>query len=152
MADATDWVYVFGYAGAIGLILLGLFALVVYRNLIRMILGLTLLEGGVNLFLIVTGYRPGGVAPILLDGKVAGPMVDPVPQALVLTAIVIGVGVQALALALAIKAYQAYNTLDTRELAERLAEASGTRVIDGIPVQLPPPHPSQPQLGKEPAP
>ncbi len=130
----TTWIYVLSYAGAMGLILLGIFAMVTYRHLIRVILGLMLLEAGVNLFLITIGYRVNAVAPILVEGQSAVGMVDPIPQALVLTAIVIGVGVQALALALVIKTYKAYGTLDTKELAVRIAEKSGIQIIDGIQV------------------
>jgi len=133
--EETAWIYIFSYCGAIGLILLGIFAMVMYRHLIRIIFGLILLEAGVNLFLITVGYRPNAVAPILVEGQVpAAAMVDPIPQALVLTAIVIGVGVQALALALVVKTYKAYGTLDTKVLAEKIAQESGTHIIDGIPV------------------
>ncbi|OAD23449.1 NADH-ubiquinone oxidoreductase, chain 4L [Candidatus Thiomargarita nelsonii] len=131
--EETAWIYIFSYCGAIGLILLGIFAMVMYRHLIRIIFGLILLEAGVNLFLITVGYRPNAVAPILVEGQVPA-MVDPIPQALVLTAIVIGVGVQALALALVVKTYKAYGTLDTKVLAEKIAQESGTHIIDGIPV------------------
>jgi len=133
--EETAWIYIFSYCGAIGLILLGVFAMVMYRHLIRIIFGLILLEAGVNLFLITVGYRPNAVAPILVEGQIpAAAMVDPIPQALVLTAIVIGVGVQALALALVVKTYKAYGTLDTKVLAQKIAQESGTHIIDGIPV------------------
>ena len=46
-------------------------------------------------------------------------MVDPIPQVLVLTAIVVGVGVQALAVSVLVKVYRAYGTLDVRELKVR---------------------------------
>jgi multisubunit Na+/H+ antiporter MnhC subunit len=108
------------YAGAIGLILLGVFAMVAFRHLIRMLLGLALLEAGVNLFLVAVGYRPESAAPILTGG-VPGSMVDPIPQALVLTAIVIGVGVLAVGLALVLRVHRAYRTLDTSELARAIA-------------------------------
>jgi multicomponent Na+:H+ antiporter subunit C len=137
MPHSGEWVQIFAYLGAASLILLGMFALVYYRNLIRVILGISLLDGGINLFIITIGYKPGGVAPILINGVApAGVMVDPVPQALVLTAIVIGVGVQALALALAIQAHRSSGTLDTQELARRIAEENGTRVVDGIPASM----------------
>lgn len=139
-AEHIPWFYYIMYSGSLGLIILGLLAVVMSRHIIRIILGLGLLDGGVNLLLIIVGYSAHGVAPILVDGKLpVGAMVDPIPQALVLTAIVIGVSVQALALALGIKAYQTYHTLDTQELAQRLAEQSGTQIIDGSPVHLPPP-------------
>ncbi len=138
--EETAWIYLLSYSGALGLILLGIIGMVISRHMIRIILGLMLLEAGVNLFLITIGYRANGVAPILVDGQVpAATMVDPIPQALVLTAIVIGVGVQALALALVVKTYKAYGTLDTQELAEKIAQESGTHIVDGIPVSLPVP-------------
>jgi len=137
--EETAWIYLLSYSGALGLILLGIIGMVISRHMIRIILGLMLLEAGVNLFLITIGYRANGVAPILVDGQIPATMVDPIPQALVLTAIVIGVGVQALALALVVKTYKAYGTLDTQELAEKIAQESGTRIVDGIPVSLPVP-------------
>jgi multicomponent Na+:H+ antiporter subunit C len=135
--EESALLYILSYTGAIGLILLGIAAMVMCRHLIRIIFGLILLESGVNLFLITVGYRANAVAPILVDGKIPeAAMVDPIPQALVLTAIVIGVAVQALALALVIKTYKAYRTLDTQELAQKLAQETGTRIVDGTPVYL----------------
>jgi multisubunit Na+/H+ antiporter MnhC subunit len=105
------------YAGAGGLILIGLFAMIAARHVLRMIIGLVLVESGVNLLLITIGYKAGAVAPIITDASANRPMVDPLPQALVLTAIVIGAGVLALALALMIRASELCGTLDVRELA-----------------------------------
>jgi multicomponent Na+:H+ antiporter subunit C len=142
-AEQIPWFYYIMYSGSLGLMMLGMLAVVMSQHIVRIILGLGLLDGGINLLLIIIGYSANGVAPILVEGKLpAGNMVDPIPQALVLTAIVIGVSVQALALALGIKAYQAYNTFDTQELAQRIAEQSGTQIIDGSPVHLPPPQPT----------
>jgi multicomponent Na+:H+ antiporter subunit C len=138
--EEAAWLTILSYTGAISLILLGLFAMVIFRHLIRIIFGLILLEAGVNLFLITIGYRANAVAPILVEGSLSEvAMVDPIPQALVLTAIVIGVSVQALALALVVKTYKAYKTLDTQELAQRLAQETGTRIVDDTPVYLPAP-------------
>lgn len=137
MTEETALIYLISYIGAIGLIILGIFAIVTFRHLIRIIFGLMLLESGVNLFLITIAYRGEAVAPILVNGELpTAAMVDPIPQALVLTAIVIGVGVQALALALVIKTYKAYGTLDTQILAQQLAEETGTKLIDGIPAPV----------------
>ncbi len=128
--DNVTWIPIFAYLGAIGLLTLGIFAMVFYHDLIRMVLGLLLLESGVNLFLVTVGYRPYADAPILVDPALTNlhtiGMVDPVPQALVLTAIVIGVGVQALALALIIKIYRAFGTLDVRQIAKKIAAVPET--------------------------
>lgn len=115
------------YAGAICLVLLGLYGMVVPRNLVRMVLGLVLLESGVNLFLVAAGFRADAAAPILMApfATAPAPLVDPVPQALVLTAIVIGVGVLALALALAVRVKEAYGTLDAHAVANRMARDTG---------------------------
>ena len=86
----------------------------------RLVLALGLAESGGNLLLVLAGYRWDSVAPILTGEAVTRPMVDPVPQALVLTSIVIGVGVQALAVALMIRIKEAYGTLDIRELKARV--------------------------------
>ena len=108
------------YIGAFGLIFIGLYIILVKRNLIKVIIGLSILDTGVNLFLISIGYINRGTAPIFsrLDMETSK-MVDPVPQALVLTAIVIGVAVLALALSLAIRLYQHYGTLDLRKVREQ---------------------------------
>ena len=109
------------YLGAVGLILLGVYAVVIKRHLIRVLLGLTLLEAGVNLFLVAVGFRPDAAAPIL-SGAAGEAMVDPIPQALILTAIVIGVAVLALGLALCLRVYRAYGTLNMRSVARRVNE------------------------------
>ncbi len=135
MLEENAWVYILSYLASLSLIMLGIFGMVVYHHLIRMIFGLLILEAGVNLFLLTTGFRPEADAPILTGATNASAMVDPIPQALVLTAIVIGVGVLALALALVVRVYQTQGTLDTRELARRLAREAGTGLVDDIPVR-----------------
>jgi len=108
------------YIGAFGLIFIGLFIILVKRNLIKVFIGLSILDTGVNLFLISVGYISKGTAPIFSKpGIETGRMVDPVPQALVLTAIVIGVAVLALALSLAIRLYRHYGTLNLRKIKEQ---------------------------------
>jgi len=107
-------------AGGVGLVAIGAVGLAVSRHLLRLVLALGIAESGGNLLLVLAGYRWDAVAPILTGEAVTRPMVDPVPQALVLTSIVIGVGVQALAVALMIRIKEAYGTLDIRELKARV--------------------------------
>jgi len=108
------------YIGAFGLIFIGLFTMLVKANLIKVILGLSILETGVNLFLVAVGYISKGTAPIFSSPAVENkPLVDPVPQALVLTAIVIGVAVLALALSLAVRLHHHYGVLDLRKIKEQ---------------------------------
>ena len=108
------------YIAAAGLVLIGLYAMIFKRNLIKMVIGITLIESGVNLFLITLGYREGSIAPIYTSSP-GGVMALPVPQALTLTSIVIGVAVLALMLSLIIHIYRHYGTLDVRKM-RRLKE------------------------------
>jgi multicomponent Na+:H+ antiporter subunit C len=102
---------------AILLFLIGLYGILVKRNLIKIIIGLMIVEYAVNLFFALVGYRSGGMAPIV--SKVLGDQtifVDPLPQALVLTAIVIGLGTTALLVSFAVRIYEKYNTFDIRKI------------------------------------
>lgn len=107
------------YIGAIGLIAIGIAGVLLSHHLFRIVLALSIAEAGANLLLVLTGFRWHAAAPIV-EGAAPASMVDPVPQAMVLTAIVIGAGVQALALAMAVRLRQAYGTLDIREIRTRM--------------------------------
>jgi multisubunit Na+/H+ antiporter MnhC subunit len=104
------------------LILIGLYGALRNRNILRMIVAFTIANTGVNLVLVSVGYMRGRTAPILNDAvpvaEAAARIIDPVPQALVLTAIVIGVGITALMLAYAYKLYQAKGSLDIAKHTE----------------------------------
>ena len=90
-------------AGAL-LIIIGLWGLLTRRNLIKMILGFSIMDTGTHLLIVGLGYREGATAPILDSFVSEGTsFVDPVPSALVLTAIVIGLAVTALMLAYAVR-------------------------------------------------
>ena len=117
MSSAVGLVF---FIGAIGLSAIGIAGLVLSNHLFRMVLALAIAEAGGNLLLVLAGYRWDAVAPIVVGSAATQPMVDPVPQAMVLTAIVIGVGVQALALTLAIRIRQRYGTLDMQEARRRM--------------------------------
>ena len=108
------------YAMCIMLILIGLYGVVVKKNVVKIVISLAIMEYGVNLLLILIGYRIKGVAPIMDRGTslsqfVAG-AVDPLPQALVLTSIVISLGVLALMVAICIRLYERYGTFDITEM------------------------------------
>ena len=105
-------------AGA--LIIVGLFAAILIDNLIKKIVGLSFIEEGVNLFIICLGYKEGGVVPIFLPGMdsnwFALNSAYPLPQALVLTSIVIGASTLAVVLALAMVLYKKYGSLSTSKI------------------------------------
>jgi multicomponent Na+:H+ antiporter subunit C len=108
------------YALCLMLFMVGLYGVMVKRNLIKIIISLVILESAVNVFLVMVGYRRGGIAPILDKTMEAGAFVrttvDPLPQALVLTAIVIGLGVTAMTIAIAMRLYERYGTYDVKEI------------------------------------
>ena len=102
------------------LFMVGLYGVLVKKNIIKIVIGLIIMDYAVNLFLILLGYREGGVAPIITEGTAAAEFVkrsvDPLPQALVLTAIVIGLGVIALMVAICIRLYERYGTFDITKM------------------------------------
>lgn len=82
----------------------------------KIIIGLGILEYAVNLFFVLAGYRYAGRAPILEPNQMIENIVDPLPQALVLTAIVIGLASTALIVAVAIRIYDRYETFDITKI------------------------------------
>ncbi len=88
------------------------------RNLVKIILGLGLLSNGANLLIFTSGGLRAGLPPIIghNDKTLSAAAADPLPQALILTAIVITFGVQAFALVLVYKAYQAVGSDDPDDM------------------------------------
>ena len=102
------------------IISIGIYAMLYKRNLIKIVIGLDLIESGVNLFLVSLGYKNGGIAPIYTNAPNTN-MVLPTPQALTLTSIVIGVATTAMLLSFCMVIYKNYGTLDSRKI-RRLRE------------------------------
>ncbi|MFD1327213.1 sodium:proton antiporter [Mycoplana ramosa] len=110
-------------ATGFALVLLGFWGLLRHRNILRIIIGFSLVDTGMHIVLVATGYITGGTAPIidaaLGRSEAATRAVDPIPSALVVTAIVIGFSVSAVMLAFAIRLYETRKTL----LIDALTEA-----------------------------
>ncbi len=105
------------YGLTLVLFFIGLYGILFKKNLIKIAIGLCILEYAMNLLFALVGYRKGGVAPIVTSQEGASSFfVDPLPQALVLTAIVIGLGTTALLLAFAVRMYRHYQTFDVEEM------------------------------------
>jgi multisubunit Na+/H+ antiporter MnhC subunit len=105
-----------GISIGIVVVLVGIYGILTKRNIIKMIMSVYVMNSGVILLFVSIGYIAGGQAAILEDSNKL--MVDPLPQAVMLTTLVIGLGITALALALAIKVYDEYRTLNTKKLLE----------------------------------
>jgi len=115
------------YALCFFLFMIGLYCATVKKNLVKIVIGLAVMEYAVNLFLIMLGYRTDGTAPILdktyieagtnkIVANFINTSVDPLPQALVLTAIVISLGSLALIISICIRIYGKYGTFDITEI------------------------------------
>jgi len=98
------------------LLAIGIWCLLVKKNLVKKIIGLGIVEYAINLFFILLGYRFDAQAPIIAKDSNSMIMVDPLPQALILTSIVIGLGTTALMVALAVRIYEKYGTFDISEI------------------------------------
>lgn len=93
----------------------GVIIAIVSKNIIKMILGFVVAETGVNVLIIATGFVYNGIAPILnqvQQQNASSVSVDPLPQALVLTSIVIGIATTALFMFYALRYYRKHGTLD----------------------------------------
>ncbi len=107
------------YIIAMFLVLVGSYALLARENLIKKVIGLGIVSNGIHLFAISLGYRAGGVAPILQDlgfTHFIRHAVDPLPQALVLTSIVINLSITAVALSLVVQAYRKTDNIEAKDL------------------------------------
>ncbi len=115
----------YALAALAGLFLTAAMYLLLARSLIRMLLGLLLLGNGINLVILVAGRLSRLVPPIVLgdDTAPAAAAANPLPQALILTAIVIGFALFAFLLVLAWRAYQGLEADDTDHM--RVAEPPG---------------------------
>jgi len=96
----------------------GLYCVLRKRNIIKIIVGIIIAEYAVNLFFILVAYRQEGRSPIYSSTEQIVNMVDALPQAVVLTAIVIGLATTALLVALAMRIYEKYGTFDITKIRE----------------------------------
>jgi multicomponent Na+:H+ antiporter subunit C len=112
---ASHYVYWLLFA----VMLIGLYIVISHGNLTKKLIGLTLFQVGVFLFFISLGKVDGGSAPII------SPEIEvyshPLPQVLILTAIVVGVATLSVGLALVVRIFEAYGTVEEEEMVEEEA-------------------------------
>ncbi len=111
----------FAYAVAAWLFIIGLYGVIRSRNLIHLVLCVSVIQSSSYVLLLAIGYRVGRVAPIFADIPANTLAVDPIVQALMLTDIVVEITVMALLLSLAVQIYKRHGTLDP----DRLSKISG---------------------------
>ncbi|MBI4982346.1 MAG: NADH-quinone oxidoreductase subunit K [Candidatus Omnitrophica bacterium] len=95
---------------------IGLYCVLRKRNIIKIIVGIGIIEYAVNLFIILVGYRQNGRAPILAHDQEILNMVDPLPQAMVLTTIIVGLALMVILVALALRIYEKHGTFDITKI------------------------------------
>lgn len=104
------------------LLIIGLYGMLTQKNLIKIVIGFSIVDTGTHIIIVSIGYLRGKTAPIIdsaVDIKNAvASVVDPIPSALVLTAIVIGLAVTALMLSFVIKLYQKNKSLSIDDYQE----------------------------------
>jgi len=92
---------------------IGFTTLLLDKNMIKKIIGFSMMDAGMYLFLAAKGFIEGRVAPIVVDGvQSVEAYINPIPAGLVLTGIVVSVSVTALMLSLTVRLYRRYHTLD----------------------------------------
>ena len=96
--------------------LVGLYCVVRKRNLIKIIIGIGIMEYAVNLFFVLAGYSEGARSPIFATDQVIKKMVDPMSQVIVSTVIVIGLSLTLILIAIAIRIYEKYGTFDITKI------------------------------------
>src|SRR5262245_60508390 len=104
------------------LILCGIWGMLTHGNILRIIIGLSLIGTGTHIVIVAIGYVSKGTAPIIDStlslSEAPSRAVDPIPSALVVTAIVIGLAVTAIMLAYAIRLYESKRTLSIDAFTE----------------------------------
>lgn len=117
---------VVNYVAAAVLFCLGLFTVLGRRHLVKIVMGLSLMEAATYLLLVSMAYRRGATAPVLAGRRsgqsqaalVRGPVADPVLQNFCITAIVIGVAVTAVFLTIVVRTAQHYRSADAADVRE----------------------------------
>lgn len=122
----------YNYWGYVILMMIGLYAMIVKKNLVKKIIGMSILQTAIIFFYVSIGAKRGATIPIIKHGTHGGAhsvqavdYINPLPHVLMLTAIVVAVATLGVALALVIKVYRHYDTLEEDEIDERLKNQTG---------------------------
>jgi len=122
----------YNYLAYISLMCIGIYAMMVKRNLVKKIIGMSIFQTAVILFYISIGAKRGATIPIIMHDQghgaaghaiKAADYINPLPHVLMLTAIVVAVATLGVALALAIRIYNHYATLEEDEILEKIRES-----------------------------
>ena len=124
----------YNYLIYITLMMIGLYAMIAKKNLVKKIVGMNIFQTAIILFYVSIGAKKGATIPIIQHGHGEGTdvigasvikaaeYINPLPHVLMLTAIVVAVATLGVALALAIKVYNRYETLEEDEILAQIRE------------------------------
>jgi multicomponent Na+:H+ antiporter subunit C len=113
----------FAYWMCFLLMCIGLFGILTKKNLLKKVIGLTIFQAAIILFFIILAYRDHSTVPIYAKEQALNdPLgyINPLPHALMLTAIVVGVATVGVALSLLLRVYEAFGTIDEPTLWKEL--------------------------------
>lgn len=105
------------------LMTIGLFGIVLKRNLIKKVIGMSIFQVAIILFFVASASKWGATVPVLdpkLGAADTAKYINPLPHCLMLTAIVVGVATSGVAFALIISIWRRFKTLDETELLEKM--------------------------------
>ncbi len=117
----------FNYYVYIALMMVGFYAMMAKKNLVKKLVGINIFQWSIILFFVSLGSKPNVAVPIVVGGHghehvvvKASQIVNPLPHVLMLTAIVVGVATTGVALALLLRIYKTYGTVDETEVLKKL--------------------------------
>ena len=99
-------------------LMVGLYTVIAKINLVKKLIGLSIFQSAVFLMYITMDKVEGGTAPIIQKGMENQIYSNPLPQVLILTAIVVGVSTLALGLAIVVRIFEAYGTIEEDEILD----------------------------------
>ncbi|MEM9291220.1 MAG: cation:proton antiporter subunit C [Acidobacteriota bacterium] len=115
--SGRDW---FGdlwvYWAVVVLMMIGLYTVIASSHLLKKLIGLSIFQTAVILFFVAMAKVEGGTAPILWEGNPEVLYSNPLPHALMLTAIVVSVATTAVGLALVVRLHESYGTLEEDDI------------------------------------
>jgi len=122
-----DIIAKYNYWAVVILLMIGLYAMMVKRNLVKKIIGMNIFQTAIILFYVSSGAKKHATIPIIMHGHGAldhavhaKDFINPLPHVLMLTAIVVSVATLGVALALALKTYRLYGTLEENEIQDKI--------------------------------
>jgi len=120
----------YNYWAVIALLMVGLYAMITKKNLVKKIIGMNIFQTAIILFYVSIGAKRGATIPIIIHGTDKSPhaiqaidYINPLPHVLMLTAIVVSVATLGVALALALNIYSQYGTLEEDEISEKIMKS-----------------------------